>query len=536
MNKSSTSTAVLALFGALLLVALAVPSGAAPFIYVANTGEDTVSKIDVSTNAEVARYATWFTSGSTHVPPRNFSGAGPCPSRIARDPAKNIYVLNRFFVDSAGKLHLPVLLKIAPSGGGPTSTGPTALPITDGANSNHIDPAEPADKLIVWASEIGNPATSATITNPTDEGAFGRALCTDTTGNLWVGMWNTSRYYKVSAATGAVIGGPVDTPGHKPYGCQVDLNGKLWSIDLGSSLAEIDTVANTPAVLRTTPGSNYSLSIFNDCKTTPAKVTVYISNGSGTYVAYDPQADQFTTPPAPPAPAFASVAVGVDTKGNIFSGHSGGRVIKFNPTGAIVWDTNSVGSTQTIPDLHGIIVDDNDDVWAVDLQGNRVLKYKGADGSFAGPVAVGKVPYTYGNTAPATCTDPTTETASGCAPVVDKEVKCEPNGGYSYTFTVTNNAGSDMSQIFLTPLPGSTFTLSQELFNLPSPLPNGQSTTLSVGIGTGKPGEKICFFLSLMSDKAACCMVQVCPKLPKCNDTTYASPTPRPSPTVKKRR
>jgi len=81
MNKLSTASAARApisfaikahIAAAVLLAALLVPSEAAgPFIYVANTGEDTVSKIDAGTNTEVARFATWFTSGSPNfVAPR----------------------------------------------------------------------------------------------------------------------------------------------------------------------------------------------------------------------------------------------------------------------------------------------------------------------------------------------------------------------------------------------------------------------------------------------------------------------------------
>ena len=108
---------------------------------------------------------------------------------------------------------------------------------------------------------------------------------------------------------------------------------------------------------------------------------------------------------------------------------------------------------------------------------------------------------------------------------VTGEARCLPNGGYSYTFTVTNNTGSDMSQILLTPVQGSTFTLNPQLSNL-SPLHNGQSTTLSVNIGNGKPGDKVCFFVSLMSDKAACCTTQVCLTMQQCGEISPPSPPP----------
>src|SRR5437763_747404 len=102
MNKLSTST----IAAALLLSALLVPtaSAAGPFIYVANAGEDTVSKIDVTLNQEVARYATWFNAGTKSLiaPHLGRPRTGPAPSRIARDSLGNAYVLNRFFSTGTG--------------------------------------------------------------------------------------------------------------------------------------------------------------------------------------------------------------------------------------------------------------------------------------------------------------------------------------------------------------------------------------------------------------------------------------------------
>jgi len=120
---------------------------------------------------------------------------------------------------------------------------------------------------------------------------------------------------------------------------------------------------------------------------------------------------------------------------------------------------------------------------------------------------------------------PTPSPTPGCANVSDKEIKCLPNGGYSYTFTVTNNSGKPMLRILLTPAQGGTFTLTPALTNLSSPVANGQSTTVTVSIGNAKPGDKVCLLASLMSDDAACCIVQVCPTLPQCGEVP--SPVPR---------
>ena len=118
-----------------------------------------------------------------------------------------------------------------------------------------------------------------------------------------------------------------------------------------------------------------------------------------------------------------------------------------------------------------------------------------------------------------------TPTPTPCAEVKD-DIRCLPNGDYSYTFTVKNNSSVDASQILLTPLPGSTFTLSPQLTNLGSALHNGQSTTVTTNISNVKPGDKVCFFVSLMSDKTQCCIVQVCITLPSCGVSETPTPTP----------
>jgi hypothetical protein len=112
-------------------------------------------------------------------------------------------------------------------------------------------------------------------------------------------------------------------------------------------------------------------------------------------------------------------------------------------------------------------------------------------------------------------------TPPGCAQVKG-DVSCAKSS-YSYTFNVTNNSGNAASQVFLTPVQGSSFTLTPQLTNLSSALQNGQSTSITTNIGNAKPGDKVCFFVSLMSEKAACCIVQVCLTLPDCS---AVSPTP----------
>ena len=85
-----------------------------PFLWVANGGEDTVSKIDTKNNKEVARYRTWFGPGGQPGYYNHLGDpwSGPAPSRTAVDKDGNAYVLNRHFEGRPA-----VLLKILASGG-----------------------------------------------------------------------------------------------------------------------------------------------------------------------------------------------------------------------------------------------------------------------------------------------------------------------------------------------------------------------------------------------------------------------------------
>jgi hypothetical protein len=508
---------------ALLSALLASSAFALPYIYVANAGEDTVSKIDIVSNTEVARYATWFTGPPNNfVHPVGFLTLGPAPSRLLQDSTGNLFVLNRFFQPS----HSPVLLKIAPSGGTPatTSTGPVALPLLDtGTTNNQIDAADTKDARIVWGQPVGPP------------GAIGRALCIDTSGILWVGMYSEQKYYKVDPVTGNTIGAPISVgpplfggAGHRPYGCQVDAKGELWSVDANNQLLEINTFTNQ-VIPHPYAGTNYSLSLFNGCGTAPSKV--YLSERSATYTAYDPLAPPATAFSAAPLPAtelFPSLAVGVDLNGDVVSGRytgkyvagnlvESGRVIKTSPTGAVKWDTNTLPAGPAVPsgDQHGIIIDERNDVWAVHLNEDEVVKYSGGDGHWLATVKVGRAPYTYGNAPPPTCP---------CAQINEPQIKCDGKNKdgkwqYSWSFTFTNHSP------FTTPattidISGSSvtdLTPTQVTFQNPVPV-NGQATVSGTfTLANPVQGNQICLDIRLNAGEGWCCPLEhVCFTLPEC--------------------
>lgn len=359
-----------------------------PVLWIANAGEDTLTKFDSNTNKEVARYRTWFGPSGVlgyrgHI---NEAWSGAAPSRTAVDIDGNAYVLNRHFWDNRSAL----LMKVLSSGGvdrngngiidtSADSSGNGIIEssemknLVDSNNNGVLDPAEITDERVAWAARVGNP------------GGIGRALCIGDDGNIWVGLYNQSAYYKVRSTDGTILQGPINVP-WTPYGCAVDSNGILWSASLYSNLlGRIDTKASPPAVTSYGSGfgNNYAIALGNN--------KVYLASFSGySYLQFNPTTNSFSRPAAT---WFTSTGISVDGDGNILSGrYSGGGVVKFNKdTGGVLWNAPSQRNTET----RGVIVDADNNIWQINLGDNSMSKYRGIDGAALGVFPVGNRPYTY---------------------------------------------------------------------------------------------------------------------------------------------
>lgn len=106
-----------------------------------------------------------------------------------------------------------------------------------------------------------------------------------------------------------------------------------------------------------------------------------------------------------------------------------------------------------------------------------------------------------------------------CAEVKAEGISCKPDGkgSFSYTFTVKNNTGTPVHSVLLTPTTGSSVTFSNQQITFASPLQSGNtSAPQTVTIGNVKPGQDICFTVTLMSKEGPCCTIKVCLTLPFC--------------------
>ena len=360
-----------------------------PVLWIANAGEDTVSKFDTVNNRELARYRTWFGPAGQpgHVNHLNDAFNGPAPSRTAVDIQGNAYVLNRHFEST----RTPVLIKILSEGGidrngnGVIDTsadgnsdgiigGVEIKNLADTNGNGIIDDSEIQDERIAWAVRVGA------------NNDLGRSLCIGTDGHLWVGMYNGRRYFKVSSVDGSILAGPVSTGSLTPYGCLIDANGTLWSASLSGLLGKITGTQNSSGFVFSSFNSgrqNYGIALGNN--------QVYLGDLAGArYQQFNPATNAFTLPGQ--GAAFAATGISVDGSGNILTGpYLSGGVTKYSPAGAVIWTR----PTQFNSETRGVIIDQDNNVWQVSRTGNRLMKYRGSDGAPLGVFPIGNQPYTY---------------------------------------------------------------------------------------------------------------------------------------------
>lgn len=374
-----------------------------PVAWIANAGEDSVSKFDTSLNKEVARYRTWFgPAGQTgHFSHLGNAYSGPAPSRTAVNISGNAYVLNRHF--SQGTNAAAVLLKILAEGfidrnsnGVMDSSSDlnndgviNASEMKDLADSNGngiIDQSEIQDERIAWAVRV--PDGVGAPLRPT--GVLGRSLCIGTDGNLWVGLYSDRTYYKVRSSDGGTIAGPISTTPSAgqpnagsltPYGCLIDSGGTLWSASLSSILGKIENTQSD-----TGP---YTVSSFNSGRSFYGiglgNGKVYMGQGNR---QFDPTTNTFSDIPNM---SVGSLGIVVDGGGNIIAGTSSIR--KVSPAGTLLWSAPlQAGGSSSV----GIQVDSNNDVLQIGFtSAGRIQKYRGSDGAPLGVFPVGNMPYTY---------------------------------------------------------------------------------------------------------------------------------------------
>lgn len=375
---------------------LAVQGSTFPVLWVANGGEDTLTRFDTVNNKETARYRTWFgPSGQAgHQPHLGNPFAGAAPSRTAVDLDGNAYVLNRHF-DGRSAVLIKVLASsyIDRNASGTEDTSADAnndgiitdaemKPLADSNGNGIIDPAEIRDERVAWAMRVPDG-----IAAPFRTGALGRSLCIAPSGNLWVGLYNDGTYYEVSSTDGRTLRGPINI-GVTPYGCLVDGNNKLWSANLSSAMGRLDTVTGVVSPAVSLIDSTYGIAIDNTH-------VYFASQSNSSYLRVNKTTLAQDRPAA--GPRFFSVGISVDGSGNVVTGvYTGGGVTKYNAaTGAVICSNTGYAN---MSETRGVIADADGNIWQISVSGNLVAKYSPTCAKL-GTFPVGNSPYTYSDAA-----------------------------------------------------------------------------------------------------------------------------------------
>lgn len=189
-----------------------------PFIWVPNSNDGTISKVDTVSGNELGRYHTGPGGGS--------------PSRTTVDLQGNCWVGNRN-TGTVVKVGLAENGQCADRNGNgkiDTSTGSTVLPW-----------GQDECVLLEVSLNKGSEVTCTVGQNCPSNGSGPRGIAIDANNNLWAGGYNTMMYYQIDGAKGTILKKvDVSSVGHRPYGAVVDKRGVVWSADISGNVLRLD--------------------------------------------------------------------------------------------------------------------------------------------------------------------------------------------------------------------------------------------------------------------------------------------------------
>ncbi|GAB4111232.1 MAG: hypothetical protein OHK0013_47220 [Sandaracinaceae bacterium] len=201
-------------------------------VWVPNSEDGTISRLDAERAIETARYAT-----------ADLLGVPPEPSRVAVDWNGDAWVLNRAFGGQG------TATKIAGSLERCVDRDDDGIIETSGGPDDVLPFGQ--DECVLLHVPVGAPAT------PGSDGAVPRAIAIDgdrgldgaSGGDAWVGLHGEQAVVELDGLTGEVLQ-RVETPGFAPYMAAFDARGVLWMGSQRGVLVRIDPSFEPPDVTR----------------------------------------------------------------------------------------------------------------------------------------------------------------------------------------------------------------------------------------------------------------------------------------------
>lgn len=328
--------------GAIVIDPGSFAGSTAPLIWVANSEEGTVSKIDTRTMTEVARYRT---------------GPGsPDPSRTTVALNGDVVVVNRGGA-SATKIAANPAECVGPGAG--TSTGKGDVR------------AWGDDKCVLWNTAFAPGSLARAAAFDAEKGLDG-AVST----SVWVGLWTSSKVVQLDSKTGKVLG-EVDVAPIKPYGAAVDANHQVWV--WGGGVGRIHAPTRAWKQITNSPCA-YGIAV-------DPKGRVWTSGG-GCVARYTPDTGTWDKV----AVGASNRGLAVDAKGSVWVADTEFGVHQLNTESmAVVKDLPLGGGGRGFV---GMAIDFDGKIWAINRNADQAFKIDPTTYG-ATPVTVGKGPYTY---------------------------------------------------------------------------------------------------------------------------------------------
>ena len=322
-------------------------------IWVSNSGEGSVSKINTSTGAEVARY------------------------KLCKDPSRtSVDALGDVWVACRGDAKV-VKIALSPdtctdlNGNGVVETSTDVN--GDGVIQAGEMMAEGTDECVLFTSEPGGNA-----------GAVARAMAIDAENNGWVGMWNTKKLFRIDGTDGKILQ-TIDIPTN-PYGLAIAQNGILWIAGRGTNqLVKVDPANNSAQGFA--PGGSYS----PYGMTIDENGRIWTANCCSDHAAmrFDPTNNSWVKVPVNARPR------GIAANGNGFvfvANDQSDLVHKIDiNTNTVVGTTNLGGGRFPV----GMAVDFDGKVWAINQSTSSATRIEPSDMSILFETKTGPSPYTY---------------------------------------------------------------------------------------------------------------------------------------------
>ena len=303
-------------------------------LWVANSSDDTVTRIDTNTGAVIGTYEVGLNPGS----------GNDSPSRTAVDLDGNAWVANRAF-GSQGSV-------------------------------TKIRGGDCVSDCVMFTAAVGG------------SNGVPRALAIDVDNNVWVGNYNEQRIYHLDGDTGATLGNyHIGIP---TYGFAIDGEGIIWIATISSThgIGAFDSRTTTFLGTYRASGCSASYGIAVDASGNVWFATWSCGQlGRLDRASFDAGAPSVTTHGSG---LSNTRGVAVDAAGTVWVASSGNnRVARFN-----VSDSSMIGTSSTCSNPIGVGVASDGNVWSMCNGSNQAQRWA-ADGSLVQNVGVGRGPYSY---------------------------------------------------------------------------------------------------------------------------------------------